>query len=150
MPEASDEVIAAALARARTIAVVGFSVDPARPSHGVAAFLHARGYRILPVNPGHAGRVVFGQTIRAGLSDLGEAVDMVDVFRRSDQVVPVAQAALASFAQLQTLWLQIGVQNAEASALATARGVTVIENRCPKIEYLRLFGDRPLSAIMQA
>ena len=147
MSDSTDDVIATALSQARTIAVVGFSPDPARPSHGVAAFLSARGYRVLPVNPAHAGAAAFGETVCASLSAIAGPVDMVDVFRRSDQVLPVAQAALGAFRALQTLWLQIGVQNAEAAALATARGVVVIQNRCPKIEYLRLFGERPLSAI---
>jgi len=85
--------------------------------------------------------VLFGQTIRASLSEINQPVDMVDIFRRSEAVPPIVDEALEAFDNLATIWMQIGVTNAEATAKAEARGVTVIQNRCPKIEYQRLFGE---------
>ena len=88
-----------------------------------------------------AGKTLFGQTVWASLRDIGEPVDMVDIFRRSEAVPPIVDEALDVFPDLRTIWLQIGVEHAEAAAKARARGVDVIMNRCPKIEYQRLFGE---------
>ena len=138
----SDE-IARILRQTRTIAVVGWSPNPDRPSHHVAAFLKAQGYRVIPVNPGHAGTSALGEVVRADLAALaGEAVDMVDIFRRSEQVPEVVQAALAHLPGLRTVWMQLGVRSPEAAALARAKGVAVVEDRCPAIEIPRL-GLRP-------
>jgi len=133
-----DERIARILTEARTIALVGWSPKSDRPSHRVAAFLHARGYRVIPVNPGVAGTETLGTTVRAALSDIDEPVDMVDIFRRSEDVLPVVTEALAHLPGLRAVWMQLGVANAEAADLARKAGVEVVENRCPAIEIPRL------------
>lgn len=137
----TDALLKDVLTRTKTIAVVGVSLNPVRPSYYVARYLSLKGYRVIPVNPGHAGEILFGAEVKAALSEIAEPVDMVDIFRRSEAVPPIVQEALATFPALQTIWMQIGVENAQAAALAEARGVTVIQNRCPKIEYQRLFGE---------
>ncbi len=129
------------LTRTKVIAVVGVSMNPVRPSYYVARYLGIKGFRVIPVNPGHAGKELFGETVRGSLSDVSEPVDMVDIFRRSEAVPAIVEESLAQFPQLRTIWMQIGVEHAEAAALAEARGVDVIQNRCPKIEYQRLFGE---------
>ncbi|MDX2482598.1 MAG: CoA-binding protein [Pseudodonghicola sp.] len=141
MAEYSDKLLKDILTRTRRIAVVGVSLNPVRPSYYVARYLSLKGYEVIPVNPGHAGKELFGQTVVASLSEIDGAVDMVDIFRRSDAVPPIVDEALAAFPELQTIWMQIGVENPEAAAKAESRGVTVIQNRCPKIEYQRLFGE---------
>lgn len=141
MPNYSDAHLKGVLTRVKTIAVVGVSMNPVRPSYYVARYLNLKGYRVIPVNPGHAGKELFGETVRASLADIGEPVDMVDIFRRSEAVPPIVDEALELFPELDTIWMQIGVEHAEARAKAEARGVTVIENRCPKIEYQRLFSE---------
>lgn len=141
MQDYPDSLLKRILTEVRTIAVVGVSMNPVRPSYYVARYLSLKGFKVIPVNPGHAGERLFGQVVRHDLSDIEEPVDMVDVFRRSEAVPPIAEAALAAFPKLKVLWMQIGVENAEAREMAEARGVTVIENRCPKIEYQRLFGE---------
>ncbi len=137
----ADETIRRILTEVRTIAVVGVSPNPVRPSYYVARYLGLKGFRVIPVNPGHAGETLFGETVRGRLSEIGEPVDMVDIFRRSEHVGPIVDEALAAFPALRVIWMQIGVENADAAARAEARGVTVIQNRCPKIEYQRLFGE---------
>lgn len=141
MPDYSDALLKQILTRTRTIAVVGASANPVRPSYYVARYLSLKGFKVIPVNPGHAGETLFGQTVVGTLSEIAEPVDMVDIFRRSEAVPPIVDEALAAFSDLQTIWMQIGVENPEAAAKAEARGVTVIQNRCPKIEYQRLFGE---------
>jgi uncharacterized protein len=133
-----DDVIPDILSSARVIALVGWSPNPLRPSHRVAQFLNAHGYRVIPVNPGHAGAKVHAETVRASLSEIDDPVDMVDIFRRSELVLPVVEEALAHLPGLRTVWMQLGVENAEAAALAEARGVQVIQDRCPAIEIPRL------------
>ncbi|SPF78295.1 CoA-binding protein [Pseudoprimorskyibacter insulae] len=137
----SDDHLKTILTRTKTVAVVGVSLNPVRPSYYVARYLGLKGYKVIPVNPGHAGKLLFGQTVRASLSDIDTPVDMVDIFRRSEAVPPIVEEALEVFPNLKTIWMQIGVEHAEAAAKAEARGVDVIMNRCPKIEYQRLFGE---------
>jgi predicted CoA-binding protein len=137
----TDEQLKRILTSVKTIAVVGVSTNPIRPSYYVARYLGLKGFKVIPVNPMNAGETLFGQTIRANLSEIGEHVDMVDIFRRSDQVPPIVDEALQALPGLKVIWMQIGVQNAEAAAKAEARGIEVIQNRCPKIEYQRLFGE---------
>ncbi len=143
----SDSLLRDVLTQARVIAVVGFSENPARPSHAVARYLQQAGYRVLPVNPGLAGQAFLGEIVRPDLAGITEAVDMIDIFRRSEAVPPVVEAALARWPGLQTIWMQIGVVHAAAAARAEARGVRVIQDRCTKIEHRRLLpaplGMRP-------
>ncbi|WP_420397736.1 CoA-binding protein [Nioella sp.] len=137
----SDDLLRKILRETKTIACVGVSPNPVRPSHYVGRYLKLKGFRVIPVNPGHAGRILFGATVVASLSEVEGPVDMVDIFRRSDSVPPIVDEALDRFPGLKTIWMQIGVEHAEAAAKAEARGVQVIQNRCPKIEYQRLFGE---------
>ena len=136
-----DDLLRTVLKRTRRIAVVGVSMNPVRPSYYVARYLGLKGFDIIPVNPMHAGETLLGRTVVASLRDIKGGVDMVDIFRRSEAVPPIVDEALEVFPGLQTIWMQIGVEHAEAAAKVEARGVTVIMNRCPKIEYQRLFGE---------
>lgn len=133
----SDAEIVDTLKTTRVVALVGWSPNPLRPSHRVAQVLAAHGYRVIPVNPGQAGTRVLGETVHARLSDIKDPVDMVDIFRRSDHVLPVVEEALAHLPNLRTIWMQLGVEHAGAAALAEARGVRVVQNRCPAIELPR-------------
>lgn len=137
----TDAWLKTILTRTKRIAVVGVSMNPVRPSYYVARYLGLRGYQVVPVNPRHAGETLFGQTVVAGLGQIEGGVDMVDIFRRSEAVPEIVDEALEAFPNLQTIWMQIGVEHAEAAAKAEARGVDVVQNRCPKIEYQRLFGE---------
>ncbi len=141
MNDYSDDVLTQILRRTKVVAVVGVSMNPVRPSYYVARYLSLKGYRVIPVNPGHAGKMLFGQTVQASLSDIPEPVDMVDIFRRSEAVPPIVDEALDAFPDLRTIWMQIGVEHAEVAAKAQARDIDVVMNRCPKIEYQRLFGE---------
>ncbi|WP_170360316.1 CoA-binding protein [Ruegeria arenilitoris] len=141
MADYSDKHLKEVLQRTKVVAVVGVSMNPVRPSYYVARYLSLKGFTVIPVNPGHAGKALFGQTVRASLSEISEPVDMVDIFRRSEAVPPIVDEALDAFPNLRTVWMQIGVENADAAAKAQARGVDVVMNRCPKIEYQRLFGE---------
>ena len=137
----SDAWLKNILSRSKRIAVVGVSMNPVRPSYFVARYLGLRGYQVIPVNPRHTGEVLFGQTVVADLSQIEGEVDMVDIFRRPEAVPEIVDEALAAFPKLQTIWMQIGVEHPEAAAKAEARGVDVVQNLCPKIEYQRLFGE---------
>jgi len=138
-----DATLRRVLRRTKCIACVGLSANPVRPSYFVGRYLHQRGYRVIPVNPAYAGQSFFGENFVAGLGDIatGTRIDMVDIFRRSAEVPPIVTQALRLFADLSCIWMQIGVEHAAAAAQAEARGVTVIQNRCPKLEYQRLFGE---------
>lgn len=133
-----DATIRRVLIETRTIALVGWSPKPDRPSHRVAAFLKAQGYRVIPVNPGQAGQIALGETVRASLAEIDEAVDMVDIFRRSEEAGAVVDEALAVLLGLKAVWMQLGVVDAEAAARAEAAGVTAVMDRCPAIEIPRL------------
>ena len=137
----SDSDLRDILRKARCIAMVGLSPDPLRPSHFVGRYLSLRGYRVIPVNPGHAGKTLFGETIRASLADCPSEVDMIDIFRRSEQVPPIVAEAIERLPALRTVWLQIGVESAEAGRMAREKGLAFVQNRCPKIEHQRLFGE---------
>ncbi|MGI9369248.1 MAG: CoA-binding protein [Ruegeria sp.] len=141
MPTYSHDYLKMILLRTKVIALVGVSMNPVRPSYYVARYLGLKGFKVIPVNPGHAGSQLFGQTVRGSLSDIPEPVDMVDIFRRSDSVPPIVDEAMNVLPHLRTIWMQIGVENPEAAAKAEAKGLDVIQNRCPKIEYQRLFGE---------
>jgi hypothetical protein len=124
----------------RTIAVVGLSAEWHRPSFFAAKYMQEHGYRIVPVNPRYAasGTAILGETCYATLADIPFAVDMVDVFRKTEDVLPIAQQAIAIGAKC--LWQQLGVNNVEADALARAAGLDSVTNRCVKIEHARLMG----------
>lgn len=134
-----EDTIRKILTSSRTIAVVGWSPKPDRASHGVAAFLARRGYRVIPVNPGQAGQEALGATVRASLAEVvakDGPVDMVDVFRRSEEAGAVVDEAIAIGAK--AVWLQLGVMDDAAMARARAAGLMAVQNRCPAIEIPRL------------
>lgn len=134
----TDDELRQILTTTRVIALVGWSPNPERPSHRVAAFLVSRGYRVIPVNPGQAGTVALGETVRASLAEISEPVDMVDIFRRSEDAGAVVDDALRVLPGLKTIWMQLGVQDDIAAAKARAAGVAVVMNHCPAIEIPRL------------
>ncbi len=122
----------------RVIAVVGLSADWFRPSYFAAKYMQEHGYRVIPVNPRYAGREVLGERCYASLKEIPERIDIVDVFRRSEDVGPIADEAIAIGAKV--LWQQIGVKNETAAAKARAAGLDAVMDRCVKIEHARLFG----------
>jgi predicted CoA-binding protein len=126
------------LKNCHTIAVVGLSAEWHRPSYFAAKYMQSHGYRIVPVNPRYVGSEVLGETCYANLADIPFTVDMVDVFRRSEDVLPIAEQAVQI--GVRCLWQQLGVANAEADALARQSGLDSVTNRCVKIEHARLFG----------
>ena len=134
-----DEDIGRLARTMKVIAVVGLSPNETRPSWGVARYLQANGFRIIPVNPGHAGGRILGETVYASLADIPSSagVQMVDIFRRPEAVGPIVDEALRHLPDLQSIWLQLGVRNDRAAEKARARGITVIQDRCPKIEFPR-------------
>lgn len=132
----TDEQIREILTRYRRVVVVGLSDNPSRPSHGVAGYLQRQGYEVWPVNPRLAGQIVLGRRVYASLGDLPEAPEIVDVFRRSEYVAEVAEAAIAVSAKV--LWTQLGVRDDAAAERASAAGLWVVQNRCPAIEIPRL------------
>jgi uncharacterized protein len=136
-----DSYIRGILNTVKTIAMVGISPKDNRPSYFAFKYLLERGYRMIPVNPGQAGKEILGQKVYAKLSDIPEPVDMVDVFRASQHAGPVVDEALALTSKPQVIWMQLGVRNDEAAARAEAAGVKVVMNRCPKIEYGRLSSE---------
>lgn len=137
----SDAFLKDILTRTKRVAIVGLSSNPLRASYFVARYLSLRKFEVVPVNPGLAGQELFGARVVGSLSEIEGPVDMVDIFRRSEAVPEIVDEALAQFADLGTIWMQIGVEHAQAAAVAQARGVDVVQNRCPKIEYQRLFGE---------
>ncbi len=136
----SDLILRDIFKQTRVIALVGASLKPDRASHRVGAFLVERGYRVIPINPGHAGKMLWGETIRSSLADCPKDVGMVDIFRKSSDVPPVVEAALAHLPNLQVIWMQLGITHEGAADLGRGAGKTVIMDRCPKIDYPRLFG----------
>jgi len=136
MPLTSDEDIYGLLANARTIAMVGASDRPDRPSNGVMRFLQSRGYRVIPINPQITGEHLFGEFVWRELGQLGEPIDIVDIFRRPMAAGEAVDEAIAIGAK--AVWLQIGVINDDAAARAEAAGLKVVMDRCPKIEIPRL------------
>ncbi len=143
MPLTRDEDIAELLASARTIAMVGASDRPDRPSHQVMKFLQDQGYRVIPVNPTITGEHVHGEYVWRELAQIGEPIDIVDIFRRSSEVGPIVDQAIAIGAK--AVWMQLGVIDQEAAARAEAAGLTVVMDHCPKIEITRL-GLAPVPA----
>jgi predicted CoA-binding protein len=136
-----DSYIRGILNTVKTIAMVGASEKDNRPSYFAFKYLLERGYRMIPVNPGHAGEDMLGQRIYARLADIPEPVDMIDIFRGPQYALAIVQEALALKTPPQVIWMQLGVRNDEAAALAEANGMKVVMNRCPKIEYGRLSSE---------
>lgn len=135
----SNAYVSQILEDVKTIAVVGASDNPVRPSYFVMRYMQRKGYRILPVNPGKAGGELLGEKVFASLSDLTEPVDMVDCFRNVDAIDGITTEAIAIGAKV--LWMQLGITHAEAARRAEDAGMRVIMNRCPKIEYGRFSGE---------
>ena len=142
MPLTRDEDITELLQGARTIAMVGASDNPDRTSFGVMKFLQDQGYRVIPVNPRITGEHVHGEYVWRELSQIGEPIDIVDIFRRSEEVGPIVDQAIAVGAK--AIWMQLGVIDEAAAARAEAAGLRVVMDKCPKIEFARL-GLRPIS-----
>ena len=136
-----DNCIRGILNAVKTIAMVGASEKQNRPSYFAFKYLLERGYRMIPVNPEHAGKTLLGQKIHARLIDIAEPIDMVDIFRSSQYALPIVREALSLKPRPQVIWMQLGVRSDEAAALAEANGLKVIMNRCPKIEYGRLSSE---------
>jgi len=136
----SDEIstLRRILSENRVLAIVGLSADWYRPSFFAAKYMQEHGYRVIPVNPRYAGQKLLGETCYASLKEIPDKVDLVDVFRKSEDVLPIAKDAIAIGAR--ALWQQIGVKNADAAALARKAGLDAVMDHCVKIEHARLFG----------
>jgi predicted CoA-binding protein len=137
----SDALLRDVLTRSRRFVCVGVSPDPIRPSHYVARYLSKRGYEVVAVNPKAAGMALFGGTVVAGLGEIKGRVDVLDVFRRPEAVPALVEEALRVLPGLGCVWLQVGVVSPEAERMCDAAGVTIVQDRCPKIEHQRLFGE---------
>ncbi|GAB5461481.1 CoA-binding protein [Hoeflea alexandrii] len=133
--------ISGILKSVKTIAVVGASANDVRPSFFVMKYMLDKGYSVVPVNPGQAGKPILGQMTYARLSDIPEPIDMVDVFRASDAVPGIVDETLSLGPLPKVIWMQLTVRHDEAAARAEAAGLKVVMNRCPKIEYARLSGE---------
>lgn len=136
MPQSTDAELTDILTSVKTIAMIGASDRPDRPSYGVMKFLQDHGYRVIPVNPAITGEHVHGEYIWRELSQIGEPIDMVDIFRRSQDAGEAVDQAIAAGAKV--VWMQLGVVNEAAAARAEAAGLKVVMDRCPKIEIGRL------------
>lgn len=139
----SNAELLAILRDTRTIAMVGASPKWNRPSYFAMKYLQEKGYRVIPVNPGHAGKEILGETVYASLRDIPHSFDMVDIFRSSEAAGPVTDEAIAVAAEkaIKVVWMQLGIVNHEAAERARAAGLTVVMNRCPKIEFGRLHSE---------
>lgn len=135
----SDDYIRGILSGVRTIAMVGASANWNRPSYFAMKYLQQKGFRVIPVNPTAAGKTILGERVHASLDEIGERVDMVDVFRPAAEAPAIAEQAIRIGARV--LWLQLGIRSDEAARAAEAAGLKVVMNRCPKIEYARLNGE---------
>jgi predicted CoA-binding protein len=136
-----NDYIAGILNEVKTVAIVGASANEVRPSFFVTKYLVDKGYAVFPVNPGQAGKPIAGRTTYARLADIPEPIDMVDIFRASDAVPAIVDEVLALSPLPKVIWMQLTVRHDEAAAKAEARGIKVVMNRCPKIEYGRLSGE---------
>jgi predicted CoA-binding protein len=132
----TDDILVDLLRNAETIAVIGASPKAERPSHQVMEYLINAGYRVIPVNPGQAGKEILGETVVAQLSDIDEPIDIVDIFRRAEVVLEPVEAAIEAGAG--AVWLQLGISNDDATAKARGAGLVAIQNKCIKIEHARL------------
>lgn len=137
----SADYIRAILRSVKTIALVGASANPVRPSYLVMSYLMEKGYSVIPINPGLAGQRLLGQDVFAHLADVPQTIDMVDIFRNAEAALAITQEALELQAKPKVIWMQLGVRNDEAAARAEAKGIKVVMNRCPKMEYGKLSGE---------
>jgi uncharacterized protein len=137
----SDSYIRGILNTVKSIAMVGISPKDNRPSYFAFKYLKERGYTMIPINPGQAGKEILGRKVYARLADVPEPVDMVDIFRAAQYAGPIVEEALALNPRPQVIWMQLGVRSDEAAAIAEAAGLKVVMNRCPKIEYGRLSSE---------
>ena len=139
----SNAELLAILRATRSIAMVGASPKWNRPSSFAMKYLQEKGYRVIPVNPGHAGKQILGETVYASLADIPGQFDMVDIFRNSEAAGPITDAAIALAKEkgVKVIWMQLGVVNHEAAERARAAGLTVVMDRCPKIEFGRLHSE---------
>jgi predicted CoA-binding protein len=142
-PNYPDALIARILRSVKTIAMVGASPNEVRPSYFAMKYLLDKGFKLIPINPGQAGKQILGQTVYARISDVPAPVDMIDVFRNSEAAGPIMDEAIANKDRLglKVVWMQLGVINEDAAKRGEAAGLAVIMNRCPKIEYGRLSGE---------
>ena len=145
----SDALLRRVLEQSRVIALVGASADWKRPSSFAMKYLQGKGYRVIPVNPGRAGSEILGEMTYARLADIPEKIDMVDIFRTSEEALDITKDVIASkdAKSIKVLWMQLTVRNDPAAELAEKAGLTVIMDRCPKIEYARLSGELGWSGI---
>jgi predicted CoA-binding protein len=134
-----DAYIKGILQRVKTIAAVGMSANDMRPSYFAMLYLQQKGYRMIPVNPRYAGQEILGETVVAALGDLPVPPDMVQIFRKAEEAPAVVDEAIRAGAKV--VWLQLGIRSDEAAGRARAAGLDVVMDRCPKIEYGRLFGE---------
>ena len=151
MPDNTDDTtLRTILENSQTIAMVGASTNPVRPSLFVATYLNSRGRRVIPINPAQAGQELFGEPVLASISGIpkGTKVDMLDIFRRSEAVPEIVDEALAHLMpDLKYIWMQYGVRHAEAAEKAREAGLIVVEDRCPKVEHMRLLGGTNLAGL---
>jgi len=144
-----DAQIRRVLCEVRTIAMAGASPNWVRPSNFAMKYLQGKGYRVIPLNPGQAGKEILGEPCYASVAEIPDTVDMIDIFRNSEAAGAIVDDVLpiASEKQIKVIWMQIGIRNDNAAARAEAAGLTVIMDRCPKIEYGRLFGELSWSGV---
>ncbi len=144
-----DALIRRILEDVKTIAMAGASPNWVRPSNFAMKYLQSKGYRVIPVNPGHAGKEILGETTYASLSDIPEKFDMVDIFRTSEDAGAIADEAIqvAAHKGVKVVWMQLGVRDDGAAERVEAAGLTIVMNRCPKIEYGRLCGELSWSGV---
>jgi predicted CoA-binding protein len=141
----TDDYLRGILKSVRVIAMVGASEHWNRPSFFAMKYLQDKGYRVIPVNPQAKGEEILGEKVYNDLAEIPEKIDMVDIFRRADAVAPIVDQAIAKGATV--VWMQLGVRHDAAAAKAEAAGLTVVMNRCPKIEYSRLHGELAWSGV---
>ncbi len=139
----ADAELRGILKHARTVAMIGASANWVRPSNFAMKYLQGKGYRVIPVNPGQAGKEILGEAVYASLADIPDRVDMVDIFRASAAAGAIMDDAIAQkdAKEISVVWMQLGVRDDDAAERGRAAGLQVIMDRCPKIEYGRLFGE---------
>lgn len=137
MPIEQDSPIAGLLTSAKTVAVVGLSPKPDRPSFEVAQVLQQSGYRVIPVNPVYAGQTILGENVYGSLAEVPVPIDIVDVFRKSADIPPVAEQALLLRPKPRAFWMQLGIENAAAARALEGAGIAVVQDRCMAIELAR-------------